>query len=110
MKLKPRNRQKRCYELAYRYLCWDDRYNDGCWSLVQGEMISKVTGLPYGHAWLMSDSSRVYDPVHNKEYSKADYAAEFNAIPLMTYSLKEALRTGAEQGHYGPWIWPPCGR
>jgi hypothetical protein len=29
---------------------------------------------------------------------------EFNAIALNTYSLKEALRIGAERGHYGPWI------
>jgi len=79
-------------------------------ALSKAKSFRKLPGLPYGHAWLMSDSSRVYDPVHNKEYSKADYAAEFNAIPLMTYSLKEALRTGAEQRHYGPWIWPPCGR
>ena len=37
------------------------------WSLVQGEIKSKGTGLPYGHAWLISDTGRVYDPVHDKE-------------------------------------------
>jgi hypothetical protein len=51
-----------------------------------------------------------YDPVHNKEYSSADYEAEFKATAVTTYSLREAERVGAESGHYGPWIWPPCGR
>jgi hypothetical protein len=110
MRLRPKDRQKRCYELSWRYLCTDERYNDGSWSLVHGEITSTVSGVPYGHAWLISNTGRVYDPVHNKEYSSADYAMEFNAIKLNTYSLKEALRIGAERGHYGPWIWPPCGR
>jgi hypothetical protein len=33
MKLRPKVRQKRCYELSWRYLCMDERYNDGSWSL-----------------------------------------------------------------------------
>jgi hypothetical protein len=110
MKLRPRNREKRCYELSFLHLCTDERFNDGSWSLVQGEITSKGTGLPYGHAWLISDRGRVYDPVHNKEYSGADYEIEFKAVALNTYSLKEAERMGAERGHYGPWVWPPCGR
>jgi hypothetical protein len=109
MKLRPKNRQKRCYELSFKYLCWDERYNDGCWSLIQGEVTSDRIGT-YGHAWLVSDTGRVYDPVRDKEYSNADYAAEFNAMPLTTYSLDEALRTACEQRHFGPWIEPPCGR
>jgi hypothetical protein len=110
MKLRPKDRQKRCSELSWRYLCTDERYNDGSWSLVQGEITSKVSGFPYGHAWLISDGGLVYDPVHNKEYFSADYSTEFNAITLNTYSLKEARRIGVERGHYGPWIEPPCGR
>jgi len=65
--------------------------------------------VPHGHAWLISDHGRVYDPVHNAEYARKDYAAEFDAIPLMAYSLQEALRLGALHGHYGPWIEPPSG-
>jgi hypothetical protein len=110
MKLRPKDRQKRCYELSWRYLCTDERYNDGSWSLVHGEITSEISGIPYGHAWLISNTGRVYDPVHNKEYSRTDYATEFNAITLNTYSLKEALLIGAERGHYGPWISPPSGR
>jgi hypothetical protein len=45
MKLRPRNRKKRCYELAYRYLCEDERYNDGSWILVDGVLTSPATHL-----------------------------------------------------------------
>jgi hypothetical protein len=110
MTLRPRNREKRCYELSWRYLVHDERYNDGTWSLVQGEVTSAISGVPHGHAWLISDHGRIYDPVHNKEYACKDYAADFDAIPLMTYSLQEALHLGAHHGHYGPWIEPPSGR
>lgn len=109
MKLRPRNRQKRCYELAYLYICTDERYSVG-WSLVQGQITSETTGLPYGHAWLVSDAGRVFDPVKNQEYGRAEYEMEFKAEAMTVYTLKEAERIGAERGHYGPWVWPPCGR
>jgi hypothetical protein len=109
MKLRPRKREKRCYELSWRYLMEDERYKDGSWSLVQGELTSPLTGCPFGHAWLISDQDRVYDPVHDKEYCVADYQAEFSAVALTTYSRKEAAIVGAKHGHFGPWIWPPCG-
>jgi hypothetical protein len=109
MKIRPRNRQKRCYELAWRYLCADERYGSG-WSLVQGQITPKETGAPFGHAWLVSDAGRVYDPVKNLEYGRAEYETEFKAEAMLIYSLKEAGRLGAEFGHYGPWVWPPCGR
>jgi hypothetical protein len=107
VKLRPKNRQKRCYELAWRYLCTDERYNDGSWSLVQGEITSKISGIPLGHAWLISSTGRVYDPVHNEQYSSADYTTKFNAIPQNTYSLKEpselapnVVITGLGYGHH----------
>ena len=105
MKIRPRNRQRRCYELTYLYICTDERYDDGSWSLVQGEIT--ISRVPFGHAWLVSDDGRVYDPVHNKTYTVADYEAKFKANSLKTYSQKEASRTGAELGHYGPWVWSP---
>jgi hypothetical protein len=71
MKLRPRNRQKRCYELSCLYLWSDERYNDGSWSLVQGE-ITSIPGWTVGHAWLLSNAGRVYDPSRNQEYSLAE--------------------------------------
>jgi hypothetical protein len=81
VKLRPKNRQKRCYNLAWRYLCTDERYNEGSWSLVQGEITSKISGIPLGHSWLISSTGRAYDPVHNEQYSSADYTTKFNATP-----------------------------
>src|SRR5258707_1976305 len=109
MKLRPRNRKKRCYELSWKYLVYDERYNDGTWSLVQGEVTSDISGVPHGHAWLVNGQGCVYDPVLNKKYACKDYAADFDAIPLATYSLGEAARVGCDRGHFGPWIWPPSG-
>jgi hypothetical protein len=110
MKLRHRKREKRCYELSWRYLIHDERYNDGTWSLVQGEVTSDISGVPHGHAWLVDGQGRVYDPVLNKKYTCKDYAAEFDANPLATYSLQEAASTGSRFCHYGPWIDPASGR
>jgi hypothetical protein len=88
----------------------DERFNDGSWSLVQGEVTSPITGAPFGHAWLISDRGRIYDPVHDKEYIIADYEAEFRAVVLTTYPREEAIAVGIEHGHFGPWVAPPSGR
>jgi len=109
MMLRPRKREKRCYELSWRYLVYDDRYNDSSWSLVHGEVTSNKSGVPHGHAWLVDGQGRVYDPVLNKKYSCKDYAAKFDASPLATYSLHEAASCGSDLRHYGPWIAPPSG-
>ena len=92
--------------MSWRYLVYDERYNDGTWNLVHGEVTSDISGVPHGHAWLVSDQCRVYDPVRNKQYACKDYAADFGAVPLATYSLKEAMRVGSDHGHFGPWIKP----
>src|SRR5258705_13542348 len=79
MRLRPRNRLKRCYELSPRYLFHDERFNGGKWSLVQGEVTSSVSGYPYGHAWLVSDDGRVYDPVYDKIFAWEDYEVRYTA-------------------------------
>jgi hypothetical protein len=109
MKLRPRKREKRCYELSCLYLQLDERYNDGSWSLVQGEVTSRQSPVPYGHAWLVSSDGRVYDPVHNKIYEAADYEAQFKANALNTYSLAESERMSGKHGHFGPWVQPEGG-
>jgi hypothetical protein len=105
MKLKPRNRQKRCDELSCLYLWQDERYNDGSWSLVQGAISSGHVGT-YDHAWLISQDGRVYDPVRDKTYAVAEYEAEFQADAVNIYSLEQSERLGGEHGHYGPWALP----
>jgi hypothetical protein len=103
MKLRPRKRQKRCYELSCRYVQDDERYCDGSWSLVHGQVTSKQSPVPYGHAWLVSADGRVYDAVRDQKYSTADYEREFRARVHKVYSKSESEGQIAEHGHYGPW-------
>ena len=80
MKLRPRFRQGRCYELAWRFLVHDSRFVSS-WDLVHGEITSPIgDGEPIGHAWLISQK-RVYDPVSDSEWICSDYLAKYGAKP-----------------------------
>jgi hypothetical protein len=102
MKLRPRFRQGRCYELAWRFLVHDSRFVSS-WDLVHGEITSPIgDGEPIGHAWLISQK-RVYDPVSDSEWICSDYLAKYGAKPHERYSRTNAMEIGAKLGHYGPW-------
>jgi hypothetical protein len=109
MTLRPRNRAKRCFELSFRYLLFDERYNDGSWSLVHGRIACLVNaaGKPCewcGHAWLINKQGLVYDPVYDVQDPWKKYVKNIGgAAPWVTYSQKEASAMACEHLHYGPW-------
>jgi hypothetical protein len=101
MKLRPQGREGRCYELAFRYLRSDERYEKG-WDLVHGE-IDSADGLTR-HAWLIrQDGGMIYDPVLGEEFATAAYRLRFNAAEKRRYTGGEAARCFVKFGHYGPW-------
>ena len=100
-RFRPRRRQGRCYELAWKYLMWDDRFAD--WSLVHGEIISPIgDDKPMGHAWLAL-GDLVYDPVHAMQFNALAYTAKYAAVAIARYTRRDALGLGEETGHFGPW-------
>ena len=99
-RLRPKRRQHRCYELAWRYLAYDDRFAE--WTLVHGAISSRIDCDPIGHAWLQKDDT-IYDPVTNRKSDLLDWVAENGAKAICSYSHAEAMRIGGESGHYGPW-------
>jgi hypothetical protein len=109
MKLRPRNRAKRCFELSWRYLLFDERYNDGSWSLVHGRIIltrNAMTDKPCSwcsHAWLINGQGLVYDPVLDVQVPWKEYVKNIGATAWVTYSQKEAAAVACEHLHKGPW-------
>jgi hypothetical protein len=101
VRLIPRRREGRCYELAFRYLRSDERYEKG-WDLVHGE-IDSGDG-PIGHAWLVrQDGEMIYDPVLGEEFATATYWLRFDVAEKRRFSGGEAARCLVKFGHYGPW-------
>jgi hypothetical protein len=101
MTLRPRYRSGRCYELAWKYLAYEARFEG--WRLVHGEIISPIgDGQPMEHAWLEKEGN-IYDPVFDKVFQAADYRTKYHAKATLVYSQTNAMRLGAERGHYGPW-------
>ena len=102
-RLRPKYRSGRCYELAWRYLIFDERFADGGWLLVHGEIVSPIgSGLPIQHAWL-SGPKGVFDPVSNRYFDSAEYETRYSARENTTYAREEARKVGLDAGHYGPW-------
>ena len=99
-----RNRQSRCFELAWGYLC-DSREDIG-WALVHGEVDSALGRM--GHAWLELGDT-VYDAVLDELFPTADYRLMFTALEIARYSREEAAQHAVSSVHSGPWIerrWP----
>ena len=100
MKLKPRYRQGRCYELAWKYQSRDDRFAE--WTLVHGEIISPGDGKLIPHAWL-KHRDKIYDPVHDETFDAEVYLAKYMAKPIASYSREAATKAAVDNGHFGPW-------
>lgn len=96
-------RAGRCFELAFK---GQDRAPE--WLLVHG----LVRSLAYAsslqviaHAWLELDD-KVYDPVQDRFFARAEYYAILRAVAERRYTPMEAARaalSGPGCGTYGPW-------
>lgn len=94
-KYRPRKRQGRCYELAFKFLM-----DDPTWTLVHGRVDS--SGAVIGHAWLERDGW-VFDPVLNRTLLWDDFATRHRAARLASFNGPDAARRALASGHSGPW-------
>ncbi len=102
MRIRPWTRHGRCYELAFRYLLFDERYSVG-WRLVHGETVGPFDKGRMGHAWLESDEM-VYDAVLDVMKPILEFERRYAAIRDRSYSKEEAAqRSLASDNSYGPW-------
>jgi hypothetical protein len=98
---RPRKRQGRCYELAWKHQSDDERFSD--WTLVHGE-VRGPEGAPTGHAWLESPGGEwTYCPVIDKTLARVLYRRTYAARRSSTWTRKEAAQMALTHGHFGPW-------
>jgi hypothetical protein len=106
MRLRPRKRAGRCYELAYRYLMMDERFSerssDTDWLLVHGE-VNGPDGTRIGHAWLEREGE-IYDPVGDEFLPKVQYRMRFAVKNIRKYSRLEVAEAVLACNHLGPWV------
>jgi hypothetical protein len=100
-RLRPRKRDGRCYELAWKYQSDDDRFAE--WTLVHGEVAMLINGSTRMlHAWLTNEG-KVYDPVLDRLFNEAAYTQLVAAKSFAWYSRREAAKMVLEHDHFGPW-------
>jgi hypothetical protein len=100
-KRRVRNRQGRCYELAYDVMLFEpgaERF-----TLVHGWMRRLTDWI--AHAWIETGAGTVYEPVGNRYYTDAEFAARMPVVERR-YSKAEAVRLSLETHHSGPWHIP----
>jgi hypothetical protein len=94
-----RKRKGRCYELAMKVML--DEPGAEKFTLVHGRV---MTDREIGHAWIIVDDGRVYDPVLDRYFDPAKYADIYCATGEVSYTKKEAGQRCIDAGcHYGPW-------
>lgn len=91
-------RQGKCYELAWRYVAFGD---EG--TLVHGEVWSHKLGRMMGHAWVITQTGLVYEPVSDVYFPKDALYKTFKLKEINTYTPTEARKITLETKHYGPW-------
>lgn len=98
LKAKPRTRDRRCHELAGRFM-----FDNPTWILVHAVLHNwDSSGLDYPHAFTEKDGV-VYDPTLNKFYKKEDYYAFFSVSVEATYTVEQMGRTALKYGEWCAW-------
>jgi hypothetical protein len=101
VKVRARNRQKRCYELAGRGICEQDKAK---WLLLCHGLVSRDGDFPYSHAWILDPETHcVYDPVLDRCFSEDEYREKMSARIERTYTYHQVCEITCATGHWGPW-------
>lgn len=91
-----KDRRGRCYELAYKGVM-----RAPSWTLVHG--CFECDGARLGHAWLLRDGE-IFCPTFDRVFDESEYYAKHHTVPLVTYTVMEAVRFAVIHKHYGPWL------
>lgn len=91
-------REGLCFELAWRHITEQD---EG--TLVHGKVWSGTLGRMIDHAWVVTETGWVYEPVSNRYFRKAKLYKTYKMREIDTYTPTEARKITLETKHYGPW-------
>jgi hypothetical protein len=98
-RLRPRTREGRCYELAWKYLIQDERFAN--WILVHGQGRGP-DGQRIGHAWLEFEGQS-YDATLDQFFDTTVYQMKFATGIGRKFTAREAAIIASQAGHFGPW-------
>lgn len=108
-RLRPRKRDRRCYELTWKYHWKLNELGYSNWRTVHGELYCIVLEVNPNkeefmrHGWLTSGKV-VYDPVLDRVFDAGDFKEMYDPNNCMTYTVKQfekELEWGGGLGYYG---------
>lgn len=88
----------RCYELAGKYVAFDNHEA----TLVHGT-IQGAGNPPLDHAWAELPNGDVWEPTTNTVWPGPAFKAFFHPVPRVRYSAQEVTTTILRTEHWGPW-------
>jgi len=98
-----KSREGRCYELAFKYMQWHNKY-----TLIHASVFSYVFGCRMAHALVELDDDIIYEPVADVYFNKQKLYARFKVREFKRYTMHEAIELAIATGHYGPWDKQSC--
>lgn len=92
------SRLGKCYDLAWKHIA---QQLEG--TLVHGRIWSPNRRQMMGHAWVVTETGWVYEPVSNQYYYRDELYKAFKMKEEETYNPKEAWQMCYQTKHFGPW-------
>jgi hypothetical protein len=96
-----RKRHGRCYELAGKAILYEPDAEK--WQLAHGTVWNDVLEVHMGHAWIVLEDGRIYDPVFHEYFDSQQFSERHAAKPERTYNKKEAIDHMTASKNWGPW-------
>lgn len=96
----------RCYELAGRYVLFDDPAEDHDPKpvLVHGTIFREgINDKPNPHAWVILPDGDRWEPISEMVMPEAVFTRFFGAVESRRYTVEDALILTGKTGHWGPW-------
>lgn len=87
-----------CFKFAFEHIL---RQQEG--TLVHGRVWSRALGRAIDHAWVVTETGFVYEPVADRYFEKDELYRAYQMKEIAVYTVEEAMRMAAQAKHYGPW-------
>lgn len=91
-------REGECYEWALKFIIAED---EG--TLVHGTVWSYPLKKRISHAWVVTETGWVFEPVAGRFFDKEWLYEHFKMEEEQTYTPAEAAATALRHHHFGPW-------
>lgn len=87
-----------CYQFALEHIF---RQQEG--TLIHGQVWSQAQGRMIDHAWVVTETGFVYEPVTDRYFPKDELYREYQMKEITVYTVEEAMEMVIRTRHYGPW-------